>query len=126
MKAPIIDLDQCRLPVDALPLVRLEMPATSPRRHRGRFLKGPLPLDWLQAAARLPSKALHVGIALWFLVGLQKSHTVQLAPSILHQFGVNRYAGYRALKVLEGEGLITVTRHRGRSPMVTVMVGTRA
>ncbi len=122
VKYQTIDIEQFRLPADALSLVQPNMPANSPRRYSKRFLKGPIPLDWLQAAAQLPGKALHVGIAIWFLIGLQKSSTVQLRPSLLRQFGIDRHAGYRALKALESESLITVTRQRGRSPMVTVVV----
>ena len=37
-----------------------------PRPKAGeRFLKGPIPMDWLSAAARLPGKSLHVAIAIW-------------------------------------------------------------
>ena len=39
-------------------------------RHRpgGHFLKGPIAWDWLCVAANQSGKALHVAIALWFLV----------------------------------------------------------
>src|SRR3954452_4212832 len=33
---------------------------------RERFLHGPVPLPWLEAAARLPGKSLHTGVALWY------------------------------------------------------------
>ena len=29
------------------------------------FIAGPLPLEWINHAASLPGKALHVGLALW-------------------------------------------------------------
>ena len=121
MKPQEIELKQIQLPIDALTLASPERTPSSSRQHTGRFLKGPVPLDWLQRAAQLPGKSLHVGIAIWFLVGLQKSSTVQLKPSITRQFGIDRHAGYRALKALEKAELITVSRHRGRSPMVTVI-----
>jgi len=62
-----------------------------PRQYSpGRFLKGPIPLDWIIAAAKLPGKALHVGIALWFLAGLKRSRTVVLTPSSMRQVELNR------------------------------------
>ena len=123
MEAPWIDLQHVQLPPDTLPL-GVPVPATpSRRRPQGRFLKGPIPLVWRQAAAQLPGKALHVGIALWFLVGVQGSLTVPLTPSLLRQFGINRHAGYRAVHALEGAALVRVRRHRGRGPVVTVVGG---
>jgi hypothetical protein len=38
------------------------LPAKRCRRFWLCFLKGPIPLTWLSAAARLPGKALHVGL----------------------------------------------------------------
>jgi hypothetical protein len=38
-------------------------------KRTDRFLKGPVPMPWLATAARLPGKALAVGIALWRLGG---------------------------------------------------------
>ena len=37
------------------------------------------------------------------------------------KLGLSRYAAYRALKTLEGRGLVSVDRHRGRKPLVTVI-----
>ena len=37
------------------------------------FLKGPVPLDWLQKAMELGIGALSVGIVLWYFRGLKKS-----------------------------------------------------
>ena len=92
-----------------------------PRHVQGQaFLKGPVPMSWLTCAARQPGKALHVGIALWFLAGLTKTAEVKLAQSLLAQLGVDRHAGYRGLRALETAGLVGVVRHRGRHPVVTL------
>ncbi len=123
MESPWIDLQHVQLPPDTLPLGVLVPATPSRRRPQGRFLKGPIPLAWLRAAAQLPGKALHVGVALWFLVGVSGSSTVPLQPSLLRQFGVDRHAGYRAVHALEGAALVQVRRHRGRAPMVTVVGG---
>ena len=45
--------------------------ARSPARRKGKFLRGPVALDWLRRAAALPGKALAVGLALWFLRGAE-------------------------------------------------------
>ena len=86
---------------------------------------GPIPLDWVAAAGHLPGKALHVGIALFYLAGLNKSTEVVLPSSLLETFGVDRYARYRALLVLEKAHLVTVVRHKGRNPVVTILPSSR-
>jgi hypothetical protein len=73
------------------------------------------------SAARLPGKALAVGLAIWFHAGLEKRREVQLAGSTMVAMGINRAAGYRGLAALEKAGLITVERHRGRRARVTLV-----
>lgn len=90
-------------------------------RVRGRFLKGPVPMSWLSAAARLPGKTLHVALALMFLQGLKRSTTIKLGASVLELFGVERKAGYSALKRLERQGLVRVSRGTGRNPVVMIL-----
>jgi hypothetical protein len=100
-------------------------PAIRPPRHQqgAKFLKGPIPLSWLTVAAAQPGKALHVSLALWFLAGLRRNRTVELSAKVLSSFGVNRYAAYRGLKALEQAGLLSVVRHPGRLPTVTILDG---
>ena len=93
-----------------------------PRPRAGeKFLKGPIPLDWLSTAARLPGKSLHVAIAIWFTASLAKSATVPLSNIAGLPFGLDRNAKYRAMAWLEKTGLICVERRLGRSPVVTVL-----
>lgn len=92
------------------------------RRVPGKFLRGPIPLDWLQRAALLSGRALHLGVALWFLDGFQQTGTVQARPSVLRDFGLDRHASYRAMNQLEKEGLVSVERKKGAAPMVTLLV----
>jgi hypothetical protein len=99
-------------------------PAARPplrRKSTGRFLKGPIPLAWLAAAARQPGRALHVGIAVWFLAGMKRDRTVALSPSVLAELGVNRHAAYRAVGALERANLLSVSRKCGRAPIVSVI-----
>jgi hypothetical protein len=118
---PPIDPDRFRL--TSLPAKRL---ATSQRRiprtsNGQRFLRGPIPLDWLSAAAWLPGKSLHVGVALWLEAGLRNSAVVPLSNLTGRHFGLDRNAKYRGLDWLEQAGLISVERKLGRAPIVTIL-----
>ena len=106
--------------------LRIERPvttigATSRARQTAPFLRGPVPLRWLQTAATLPGKASAVGVALWYLAGLGRTSTVSVPNKLLTQFGVDRFAKRRALDALAGAGLIDATHHRGRSPVVRLL-----
>lgn len=93
-----------------------------PRHQPGeKFLKGPIGYDLLKIASSLPGKALSVYLAIWYRVGLEKKPTIKLTGSVLEDFGVDRYACYRALTVLEKAGLIACKRHVGRKPIITVL-----
>jgi hypothetical protein len=92
-----------------------------PVRQPERFLKGPVPMSWLAAAARLPGKALAVGLALWRLAGATKSQTILLSTTEVALLGVDRNAKSRALRMLEMAGLISVERRPGRLPRVTIL-----
>jgi hypothetical protein len=94
-----------------------------PRHEPGqKFLKGPIPLNWLSLAASQPGKALHVALALWFWAGMKRSRQVTLSMSWLRAtLGVDRHSGYRGLAALEVIGLVSVVRHQGRKPIVTLL-----
>jgi hypothetical protein len=86
-----------------------------------KFLKGPVPWDWLEVAARLPAKCLVVGLCIWRLAGATRSETIKLSNKECEALGVSRYAKSRALKHLEAANLIKVEHHRGRFPRVTIL-----
>ncbi len=117
-----IDLNQLRLGGDKVPIPqpRRSGPTSTPRRY---FLRGPVPLWWLQAAGVLPGKALHVGLELWYQSGLCQSRMIRFSYKSAQRFGVKRHAAYRALDVLGGAGLITVCRASGRCPIVRLLEG---
>ena len=108
-----------------IPSTKIILPCEKKREIKKQqwFLKGPVPYPWLVKASQLPGKALHVGIVIHFLHGVTKSEEITLKNSILREFGVARHSGYRALKVLENAGLISVSRKLGRNPVVTVLKG---
>ena len=113
-----IDPERLRLGT-ALPTT--ETMRRNPRLRRGRFLKGPVALEWLRTAGKLPGKALHVGVVIWYLSGLQSSRRLVLSQKEMLQFGVDRYARHRALRLLEAAGLVGVERAAGRLPVGTII-----
>src|SRR5262249_29761549 len=87
----------------------------NPLRHKPseKFLKGPVPLPWLQVATRQKGKALHVGVGLWFWAGVKKTRTISLNLTRLEgDFGIRRHSASRALRALEEARLVSVSRHQ--------------
>ena len=98
-------------------------PSSKPPRHKGGelFIKGPVPLVWLGQASSLSCGALRVGLVLWFEAGCRRSRTVTMGPALLAKLGIPRNTGQRGLAALESAGLVSVERHRGRCPVVTIL-----
>ena len=91
------------------------------------YLRGPIPLAWLETAAQLPGKALAVGMALWHLAGLRRTQQhLSLSTERLASFGVSKYAKDRALRHLIAAGLVTVDRKKGRSPRVSLLTSRKS
>jgi hypothetical protein len=88
-----------------------------------RVLKGTVPLAWLETAAKLPGRSLHVGLLLWYEAGVSRSGAVHLSNILCLRFGIDRNAKYRALRSLEGARLVSVQRKLGRSPLVIIRDG---
>jgi hypothetical protein len=80
-----------------------------------------IPVAWLQVAAKLPGKSLHVAVVVWYRWHLEKRPAISLTKSKLARFGVERHAASRALDRLETAGLVNVKRAKGRSPRVTIV-----
>lgn len=112
--------DPARLRLQGRPAAARNLRANRLRKGE-HFLKGPISLAWLQAAARLPGKSLHAGVALWYAAGLTRSQSVPLSNLSGGKFGLDRNAKYRALSWLERGGLIRVERKLGRAPIVTIL-----
>jgi hypothetical protein len=71
------DVDSLRLPSGiAVPLTRPKSQRFGPGQ---KFLRGPIPWDWLSGASRLPGKALQVGLVIWHLGGLKNAMTIELS-----------------------------------------------
>ncbi len=118
-----IELEKLQLQIASI----VETPKTKPPRHRSGelFLKGPIPMEWLEKAGQQPGKALHVAVGIWFWAGIKKSRVIKLSIRKLAKLGVERHSAYRGLQALEMAGLVSVDRHNGRSPVVTLNDCTR-
>jgi hypothetical protein len=90
-----------------------------------RFLRGPVPMAWLEQAGRLSGKALHVGLYAWHLAGMSRSMTLKLSTTKLQKIGISRQAAYKALAELERQRLLLVERRRGRCATVTILRATK-
>lgn len=114
-----IDLDKFR--VRPRSVRDRKMRPARPRKGE-HFLKGPIPLPWLEIAASLPGKSLHAGVALWYAAGLTRSRSVALSNIAGGKLGLDRNSKYRALQWLEQAGLVSVERKLGRAPIVTILI----
>lgn len=91
-------------------------------RPRDWFLSPKISLDWVQRAAKLPGRSLHLANALLHLSQLCKSAEFRLQPSMLLQFSVGRKAGYRCLGFLVAAGLVAIVdRAAGRAATVRLI-----
>jgi hypothetical protein len=109
------DIPVKRVRLDALTGEYADAPLTEP------FLKGPIPMAWLKAAAELPGKAFQLGVAIWWLRPMSKGENFKLTQKALDYVGISRDATYDALKRLEARELIRVQRSPGRRPIVGIL-----
>jgi hypothetical protein len=91
---------------------------------RGKFIAGPIDVQWVVQASRLGVKALLVGLALWHLKRLRQADTFTVSNLMMREWGVQPDAKSRALRALERAGLIRVERRGKCSPHVALIVGT--
>ncbi len=89
---------------------------------QGKFLRGPIPWDWLAAAGRLPGRALHVGLVLWFWAGRTNAMTVSVSlTAIAKELAFDRSSASRALSALAHAGLVSVVHAAGRKVDVIIL-----
>jgi hypothetical protein len=86
-----------------------------------RFLKGPIPLDWLTAATQLPGKAINVGIALWWIAGMSKTGELKLTRQAQLAFNISKDAERDGLRRLQKAGLIELTARPGQRHTVRII-----
>src|SRR3954462_8563560 len=86
-----------------------------------RFLKGPIPWDWVETASKLPGKALALGMLLWREAGIDGIGPVTITSAKAAALGMDRSAKSRAIADLEGAGLVRVERRPRQNPLVTIV-----
>ena len=97
-----------------------ELTAGISKRIAGRFLKGPIPLVAICAAAQLPGQSLALYLAIRHRSDLTRSEKITVPATLLRSLGINKDAKARALKHLTLAGLVAVERRRGQSARITV------
>jgi hypothetical protein len=107
-----------RIDFDAL-AVKTDIDWGVPAARLGKaaaFLKGPIPMQWLEAVCTLKpgTCCLWIAIRLWYFAGLRKSRRFQAAIDQLRGDHYSTDATRRALRRLEAAGLILVRRRRGQ------------
>ena len=111
--------------IEAIPERRLRFDANAnqfiEQKNRAPFLKGPIPLNWLSAAAALPGKTLNVALAVRWVADMSKGGEVHVTKAALKYFGVSEDAYRDALGRLEAAGLIAVSRKAGQRARVKIL-----
>lgn len=80
-------------------------------------------LLWLQRAAKLNGKTPLTTALMVLAVSrrLERRLHILLTPKTLNAYGINRTTAYRSLRSLEEAGLVTVRRHGGCPPLVSIV-----
>lgn len=94
------------------------------RRLRAEpFLRGPIPLAWLAAAAQLRKPALPAGLGLWFVRGVSKKvGPVRVSAAVRKKVRQSAGQMLRGLRALEEAGLVRFVKDgRGRCPVVEIV-----
>ena len=87
------------------------------KRRADRFLKGPVPLNWIREHVQCPADRLL--LVLRAHGDMQRSSEIKVTADVLRDAGIaDRKASYRAIKRLEASGSVSVSRKRGRRPIV--------
>jgi hypothetical protein len=93
-----------------------------PKHEQGeRFVRGPIPYDWLRVALSFGGKAGNLVFAIWWLAGIERGSPIRLTKQVLSDFKISTRTSRRLLVDFERAGLVSVDRHRGRGPLVTLL-----
>ena len=117
-----LDLDKLRHNDSEITARQNKIKGTNRHIHYNKFIKGPIPLEWVKKSAKLLVKVMNIILILWYLKGLTKEDTIKMTGKLLDDFSVSRQAMYRCLENLENAGLISVKTHIGRCTEVKIIV----
>ena len=102
-----------------VPTERVDTASSKGRRklRAARFLKGPIPLNWIREHVQCPTDRLL--LVLRAHGDMQHSNEVRVSAAVLRDAGISdRKAAYRALTRLEASGALSVSRKPGRRPVI--------
>ncbi len=86
------------------------------------FIRGPIPMAWLDGVFSLPGRVpLVVALALVYQSGLQGSSTVRFTHKLMNRFGVAPRSASRSLERLQAAGLVRIHRPPGRCREVEIL-----
>ena len=104
---------------------------TSKSRQYKQFIRGPLPLEWLQKASNISRTAGVVGLIIWGIAYQRKlwgqdsqrrtSGYIKVTNQNCLKWGVCGNSKNTALRLMDEAGLIRLDLKRGRSPMVQIL-----
>jgi hypothetical protein len=77
------------------------------------FLKGPILLRQLAAASQLSGRALALLLLVHYRTDIEGKSWITLPGHLLASWGIDRDANRRALRQLEGAGLVRLDRRKG-------------
>ena len=106
-----------------VPAERVDTASSVGRRKRraDRFLKGPIPLNWIREHVQCPADRLL--LVLRAHSDMQRSSEIKVTADVLRDAGItDRKAAYRAIKRLEVSGSLSVSRKPGRRPVIRLLV----
>ncbi len=115
---PSFDLNRLRLPVGSVPQ-HTEAPV---RKRSGKFIRGPIDWEWITRAARLPGKALGMGLILWQKAGYTPGkYEVKVTLQRGEELGIREGAARRAIRSLATAGLIRRSQRNGQASDITIV-----
>lgn len=92
------------------------------KKAKGYFLRGPIPLVWLQRAAGLPGKAYTLCTILWWFYGMNPTRPIKVTTKSLKEFSISEDAYRDGLRRLEQAGLVIVTRPKGQRALIEIVM----
>ena len=90
------------------------------RNINGRFIKGPIPLLWIQRACSVGAEKL--ALYLVYMKGLTNCSTIELSHTEMKGFGLSAKTRRTQLRKLEDAGLVDSEKALDKKPVVTLKV----
>lgn len=119
-----MDIERFRIDTDSVnvPVAQKTFPFMAAKRGEP-FLRGPIPLPWLERAIAARGSSLPVGLCLWFMRGVAPgTPDIKVSRAVRKRLGVSPDQLRRGLLGLEAAGLLEfVNRGRGRCPVVRIL-----